>query len=356
MIDDYLDSIKKNIPNSIKDLNIFLCYDDRDKPSYTQYDSKRIEKLKKQPRDLKGRPYPFNKRCFTFNECIESIKNGFNSGVGVVVDSDLVGLDLDNCIKGYKKIDKLGLEIPIFTDAVAELVSKLNDSYIEISQSGKGLHCLVYSSVAVAKEIKNDNISLEIYSNKSHYLRLSGNVINASDVEILDKTDVMLEIYSKFFDIEDSKQVNDKAFKDSGISFRDDDFKRQFNGLTNKYDEMQILDNMFRIGGAFYHKLYNNELTSDDIDKYNASRKGRGLKDTSNSGLSVLLILNLMYYSYGDLDIVYSLFRKSKLYKSDYECISWRAKGLTKLDMIVNYCKSRFRNFKISVDLDLYNE
>lgn len=357
MIDNYLDSIKKNIPNSIKDLNIWLCYDDRDKPSYTQYDSKRIEKLKKQPRDLKGIPYPFNKRCFSFNECIESIKNGFNSGVGVVVDSDLVGLDLDNCIKGVKKIDKLGLEIPILSDEVAELVSKLNDSYIEVSQSGKGLHCLVYSSVAIPKEIKKDNISLEIYSNKSHFLRLSGNVISsdASDVEILDKTDVMLEIYSKYFDISDSKQVKDKVFKDSNISFRDDDFKRQFNGLTNKYDAEQILDNLFK-RDIFYYKLYNNELTADDIDKYNASRKGRGLKDTSNSGLSVLLILNLMYYSYGDLDMVYDLFRKSKLYKSDYECISWRAKGLTKLDMIVNYCKSRFRNFKIDVDLDLFNE
>ena len=360
-MDSYLDSIIKNIPNNIKDLNIWLCYDDRDKPSYTQYDSKRIDRLKKQPRDLRGIPLKewSSKRLYTFNECIKSIKNGFNSGVGVVVDNDLVGLDLDNCIKGYKKIDKLGLEIPIFTDAVAELVGKLNDSYIEISQSGNGLHCLLYSSVAIAKDIKNDNISLEIYSNKSHFLRLSGNVIindAFSDIEILDKTDVMLEIYSKYFNIEDSKKVNDKVYKDSCISFRDDDFKRQFNGLTNKKDEMQILDNMFRIGGIFYYKLYNNELTADDIDKYNASRKGRGLKDTSNSGLSVLLILNLMYYSYGDLDIVYSLFRKSKLYKSDYEVISWRAKNLTKLDMIVNYCKSRFRNFKISVDLDLYNE
>ena len=337
----------KSVPKVLKSLNIWLCYNDAsdDNP--------------KAPRDIKGNLHSINSRLYSFNECIESIKNGFNSGVGVVVDNDLVGLDLDNCIKGYKKIDKLGLEIPIFTDAVAELVGKLNDSYIEISQSGNGLHCLLYSSVAIAKDIKNDNISLEIYSNKSHFFCLFGNVIISdafSDIEILDKTDVMLEIYSKYFNIEDSKQVNDKVYKDNCISFRDDDFKRQFNGLTNKKDEMQILDNMFRIGGIFYYKLYNNELTADDIDKYNASRKGRGLKDTSNSGLSVLLILNLMYYSYGDLKVVYSLFRKSKLYKSDYEVISWRAKNLTKLDMIVNYCKSRFRNFKISVDLDLYNE
>ena len=60
-----------------------------------------------------------------------------------------------------------------------------------------------------------------------------------------------------------------------------------------------------------------------------------------------------MYYSYGALDMVYSLFRKSKLYKKEYDLIKWKSKNLTKLDMIVNYCKSRFRNFKIDVDLDL---
>lgn len=350
MIDNYLDNIINVIPNSIKDLNIWLCYDDRDKPSYKKYDDKRINQLKKQPRDLKGIPYPFTKRAFTFNECIESIKNGFNSGVGIVVKNDLVGIDLDHCIKGYQRLDDLGLEIPILSDEIKELVNQLNDSYIEISQSGRGLHCLVYSSVCIPRQIK-DKIEIEIYTNQSHFLRLSGNVLNidADNIEILDKTDVLIDIYSKYFNIDDSKQVEDIIIKDNSISFRDDVFKKQFKGLSNKYDAEQILDNLFK-KDIFYYKLYNNTLTDADIDKYNAKRKGRGLKDTSNSGLSVLLILNLMYYSYGDLDIVYSLFKKSKLYKSDYDLISWRAKGLTKLDMIVNYCKSRFRNFKLDKD------
>ena len=96
---------------------------------------------------------------------------------------------------------------------------------------------------------------------------------------------------------------------------------------------------------TFYYKLFNDTLTSEDIDNYNAKRKGRGLIDTSNSGKSVLLILNLMHYSYGDLNKVYEMFKMSKLYKSDYDRIKWRAKDLTKLDMIVNYCKSRYRNY-----------
>ena len=353
MINTYIDNIVNNIPNCLKDLNIWLCYDDRDKPSYINYTDQQINQFKKKPRDLKGIPLKewSKKRCFTFNECIESIKNGFNSGLGIVADNDLIAIDLDNCIKGIKKMDKLGLEIPILTDEVAKLVSQLDNTYIEISQSGKGLHCLIYSSINISKSIKNNNIELEIYSNKNHFMRLSGNIINIDASEVLDKTDVIIDICNTYFKSNDNVISDDDIYKDSCISFRDDDFKSQFKGLTNKYDEKQILDNLFN-RDIFYYKLYNNCLTAEDIDKYNAKRKGRGLKDTSNSGLSVLLILNLMYYSYGDLDIVYKIFKGSKLYKKEYDLINWRAKNLTKLDMIVNYCKSRFRNFKRDNDIN----
>ena len=37
-MDNYINNIINNIPSKIKDLKIFLCYDDRDKPSYINYD------------------------------------------------------------------------------------------------------------------------------------------------------------------------------------------------------------------------------------------------------------------------------------------------------------------------------
>lgn len=356
MIDDYLGGIVKNIPKCIKDLHIWLCYDDRDKQSYARLDDKEIDRQKKKPRDLRGRGLKnWNSRCYTFDECIDSIKDGFNSGFGVVVDKDLVGLDFDHCIKGYKKMDNLGLEIPILSKEIQEIVNRLDNSYVEISQSGKGLHCLVYSSVAIPRQTKpTDKVDIEIYANKNHFMRLSGNVLNnnADDIEILDKTDLMLDIYSKYFEIQEDN-VDDVAIKVNNISFRDDEYRKQFYGLKNKYDKQEILDNLFRIGGSFYQKLYNNELSKEDIDQYNSKRIGRGLKDTSNSGLSVLLILNLMYYSYGADDIVYELWRESKLYDSKYDKIAWKRLNLTKGEMIYNYCKSRFINFKIQVDKEL---
>ena len=45
MVDEYLDRVKRYIPNSIKDLHIFLCYDDRAKKSYKQQNPKYVEKL-----------------------------------------------------------------------------------------------------------------------------------------------------------------------------------------------------------------------------------------------------------------------------------------------------------------------
>lgn len=355
MIDDYLGGIVKNIPKCIKDLHIWLCYDDRDKQSYARLDDKEIDRQKKKPRDLRGRGLKnWNSRCYTFDECIDSIKDGFNSGVGVVVDKDLVGLDFDHCIKGYKKMDNLGLEIPILSKEIQEIVNRLDNSYVEISQSGKGLHCLVYSSVAIPRQTKpTDKVDIEIYANKNHFMRLSGNVLNnnADDIEILDKTDLMLDIYSKYFEIQDDN-VDEVAIKVNNISFRDDEYRKQFFGLKNKWDKKDILDNLFK-RDLFYQKLYNNELSKEDIDQYNSKRIGRGLKDTSNSGLSVLLILNLMYYSYGADDIVYELWRESKLYDSKYDKIAWKRLNLTKGEMIYNYCKSRFINFKIQVDKEL---
>jgi primase-polymerase (primpol)-like protein len=352
-IESYIHSIETNIPQALKDLKIFLCYDDRDKPSYANYSESRVNELKKKPRDLRGIPYSINKKCFTFYECIESIRQGKNSGIGIVADNDLIGLDFDYCIKEIKKMDKLGLEIPIIQDEIQEIVNKLDNTYIEISQSGKGLHCLIYSSIAIAREIK-DNIKIEIYANKNHFMRLSGNIyyngLGDKCNNLLDKTDVLLDIYNKYFDlkddsVKDSDGNNKKYISNKEYSFRDIDFKKQFNGLSNKHTKEEILRDLFK-KDAFYYKLYNNNLTAEDIDKYNSKRKGRGLKDTSNSGLSVLLILNLMYYSYGDEGLIFEIWRESRLYKKEYDLIKWRAKNLTKADMIFNYCKSRFRIFK----------
>ena len=157
----------KNIPKLLTDLNIWLCYNEKDKQQ------------PKAPRDLKGNLHSINSKLYSFNECLESIKSGFNSGVGIVLKNNgLVVLDYDNCISGYKIDDKLGLKIPIIKEDRAEqIIRDLNliNSYSEISPSGKGIHIYLTANTNININTNRDNI--EIYTNK--FIRVSGNLLNA---------------------------------------------------------------------------------------------------------------------------------------------------------------------------------
>jgi hypothetical protein len=62
----------KNIPKILKDLDIWLCYNEfTDKP--------------KAPRDTGGKLHSINGRLYSYNQCIDSIKSGINSGLGIVL-------------------------------------------------------------------------------------------------------------------------------------------------------------------------------------------------------------------------------------------------------------------------------
>ena len=104
---------------------------------------------------------------------------------------------------------------------------------------------------------------------------------------------------------------------------------------TNKYTNKQILDNMFNDKkGNFYRDLYNNTLSDADYKQYKISKLDEMLKngvisrdkynylynklDTSNSGKSFTLIINLLDFSYGDITAVYSIFKSSALCKDEY--------------------------------------
>jgi putative DNA primase/helicase len=312
MLDDY-----KNIPNILKDLNIWLCYDDR------------AEDNKKAPRDLKGKLHSINGKLFSYKECIESINNGFNSGLGIVLKNGIVCIDYDNCISSYKKIDKLGLKIPIFKDDVKDRIVRdidLINSYTEISPSGKGIHIYLMAN----SKINTNQDNIEIYTNK--FIRVSGNLYNEDMYNDIseDKTselEQLLNIYGLNINDYDSfsrcKDTIDKDILDKKFKYH--------NTFTNK----QILDNMFKgKKGTFYRDLYNNTLSDADykqfkIDKLDALLSGGKITqerytyllsklDTSNSGKAFTLIINLLDYCYGDTTAVYNLFKASALCKDDY--------------------------------------
>lgn len=333
---DYLDNIK-NIPKALKDLDIWLCYDERDKEQ------------PKAPRDLKGKLHSINQRLFTFNECLESIKSGFNSGLGVVLKNNgLVVLDYDNCISDYEINDKLGLKIPIISKDKREQINRdldLINSYTEISPSGKGIHIYLTANTNININTNRDNI--EIYTNK--FIRVSGNLFNQylyNDLE--DRTDALEQLISNYgFNLDDV--IGNKSAIKQRFNVYDKQIRQQFK-YTNKYDAREIKKTLFNSKkGKLIKKLYDNTITDAELFKLKGKKSGTDVIDTSDSGKAITLIMYLYDFSYGDIEKVYKIFISSALCKDKYIKKSY-ARG--KEDIIqhcfIPYAITHYNNYRDS--------
>lgn len=301
----------KNIPKALKELDIWLCYNDRDKEN------------PKAPRDLKGKLHSINQRLFTFNECIDSIRKGFNSGLGIVLKNNgLVVIDYDNCISGYKLDDKLGLKIPIIKDDRKEQILKdldLINSYTEISPSGKGIH--IYLTANTNIKINTNKNNVEIYTNK--FIRVSGNLYNEFIYnELEDRTDALEQFISNYGLVLDDIIGNKSAIKQR-FNIYDKQIRQQFK-YTNKYNIREIKKTLFSSKkGKLIKKLYDNTIKDDEFYKLKgasltAQKKDASDVDLSDSGKAITLILYLYDFCYGDIEKVYTIFKSSALCKDKY--------------------------------------
>ena len=316
------------IPQQLKDLNNWLCYDDRDKDYFKDLSELEINQEKKRPRDLQGKAIKsWQNKGFSFNQCIESIKNGYNTGLGLVLKNNgIVILDYDKVLQELEVNDKLGYIKPIFKDADKEksILSDINTlkSYTEISPSGKGLHIVVLS------DIKDLYITkpIEIYS-KSKYIRFSGNSVFNFNLDYCNTE--LLDIINKYK--ADIKQAKPLKFNSSVLKiFLDRNFK-----YKNNYTDKKIIDTMFRSkNGKFLKRLYNNELSESEYKEYKIQKLSNQLDksiinqdyyerainkiDTTDSGKSFTLIMYLLDFCYGDIKAVSRIFKNSKLCKDDY--------------------------------------
>lgn len=311
----------KAIPKILKDLNIWLCYDDRDKDYFINLSDEEIKQERKAPRDLKGKKCSYKKRTYTFKECLDSIERGFNSGIGLSMQNKgLICIDYDNCISDYKVNDKLGLKIPIINDADRDRILRdinLLDSYTEISPSGKGIHIIIMANDNIKININRDDI--EIYTN--HFIRLSGNLFNEmmyKDIE--DKT-------SELNDLLDYYKIvlsDDAIGKKSILKLKDNHYKtllgKNFKYI-NTYTNTEIKKTMFNSKkGKLLEKLYNNTISDEEFYKLKSDKALKDIDkiDTSDSGKAITLIFNLFDFCYGDIDAVYKIFKDSKLCKDKY--------------------------------------
>lgn len=328
---DKLEEIYKDVPKELKDLRQWLCYDDRDKEEYKDASEDFINQDKKCPRDLLGKIHGINSRLFTFEECLNSIREGYNTGLGIVLKSGLVCLDYDKCIKNIEQAD-YDLDIT-FTDKDTEsrIMRDIDllHSYTEVSPSGKGLHIYCIGNISINTN-KQEIKGIEIYSNK--FMRVSGKSYMYLGLE--EDTEQLLQIIDLYKLKEQNKATIGKIKKKDNIykEYWLRDFK-----FSNRFTDKQILDTMFNSKKGYYlKKLYNNELSDEEYLKFKGKTKKRYFKkdlkistkdlknlnrdsvDVSNSGKAFTLIMYLYDFSYGDIKAVYRLFKKSPLCKDDY--------------------------------------
>lgn len=321
-----MDSISlkyQNIPQILKKLNIWLCYDDRDKEKYKDLSDDEINQEKKRPRDLRGIKCSLE-RCYSFNACIESIKNGFNSGLGFACKNNgIIAIDYDKCIKDYEINDDLGYKKPIFTDTESEqrILRDINliDSYTEISPSGKGIHIYLIANKNIKININRPNI--EIYTN--HFIRVSGNLFNEYLYQdISDKTSEIEQLLNNYNIVLKDDEIGNKSIIKQRYNLYDYLLEQKFK-YANGYTIPQIKKSMFDSKkGKLLKKLYDNTITDAEFYKLKGKSKAsddvKAKIDTSDSGKAITLIMHLLHFSYGDKDKVYKLFLSSNLCKDKY--------------------------------------
>lgn len=294
-----MDTDYKNIPSILKQYKNFCCYDTR-------------KETPKAPRDLKGNLLDnwSNRSLYSFNECIDSIKQGFNNGLGIVLkDNGVCILDFDKCIDRIEVNNELGYSKPIFKKDKAndtlDIINKLQ-SYTELSQSGKGIHIITIA------DIKGIYIQqpIEIYTHKK-FICLTGNVLfNYYDLN--DNTSNMIDLVNKYQAKPPTKLRFSKTIYND---FRAKNFK-----FNNSYKDADIINTMFNSKkGEYLQKLYNNELSNAEYRKDKEQKtKTKYLCNISNSEKAYTLILYLLDFCYGDIDAVKRIFKKSALCKNDY--------------------------------------
>lgn len=305
-----------NIPKYLQDLDNWLCYDARDLEN------------PKAPRDLQGNLLKqWTSKGYSFKECLDSIKSGKNSGLGLVLKNNgIVVIDYDKVVSRVEINKDLGYCKPIFTDkdketSIMEDINRLR-SYTELSPSNTGIHIVLLTDIKDITQIK----PIEIYS-KNKFIRFSGNSI--FDFELEYANNELLEVMDKYsIDTTDAKQLRFSK------SVYNDFIKKNFK-YSNGLSDREILDKLFNgANGDFIKKLYNNELLDSDYIKYKQNKINRHLQsgyisktrqeqllnrlDVSNSGKAYTLILYLFDACYGDLQAIERLFKKSALCKQEY--------------------------------------
>lgn len=164
----------ENIPAELKKLNNWVCWVGTDKTPKSPKNGKN---------SMSNNPQTWG----TFKQAVKACDTFNFDGLGFMFgDSEYFGVDLDNCLQNV--------------DFVDEFVETLG-SYAELSKSGKGIHIICKGTLPEGNRRKNN---VEMYDSGRYFI-CTGNIYNENYKEVVDCTDTIKILHSKYLPAETPK-------------------------------------------------------------------------------------------------------------------------------------------------------
>lgn len=213
-----------------------------------------------------------------FEQAITALKEHKRKGLAIFLGGGLCGLDVDHVDPELTKYEK----DPKSDNLVNRLKDLTNNSYMEISQSGAGIHVLFKGYLPDNVNNHPKDKPFELYS-KERFFALTGNLLTESSYKLLDGEQVLKLVNS-------TVGMKKKRSQTSGTSQNDLSTDEIVNKILSS-DQ-----------GVKFKRLMDGDLTDYDDD---------------NSSADIALCNILAFWTNRDPEKMDEIFRKSKLYRPE---------------------------------------
>jgi putative DNA primase/helicase len=216
------------------------------------------------------------------------------NGLGFVIEksSRIVFIDIDHCIDEDGKLSNIAHDI---------LSAFRERTYVEISQSGNGLHILTLGEIP--RSFKNSKNGVEMYSD-GRYVAFTGDALIASDLE--ECPDALRYVFDKY-KTEKAKVKSIEELRSAPIPV---------NALNGDSDIVSRASHHGR-----FTSLYNGEFEK--------------LGYSSQSEADLALCITIAYWCDRNPDTIDRLFRSSRLYRPKWEREDYRNATIVKACSLV---------------------
>ncbi len=250
----------KNIPESLKKLNQWVCF----KLEYNKKKGK-YDKIPKDPKTGYNAKANDPATWSDYQTAVNAVsKYGFD-GIGIEFANGIFGVDLDGVVKDGK-----------LTPEAQDIIKTL-DSYTEYSPSGTGVHILCKGTIP-PKDRRKGNV--EMYS-EGRFFTVTGNVLGEPK-DIQERTAQAAIVHAKYL-------------------------KREEPKATNQPQELNLSDS----------ELINKAMSAKNGHVFQALWNGDISGYPSQSEADLALCNLLAYWTNGNAYRMDALFRQSGLYRED---------------------------------------